>query len=83
MDFITFNRLSDKGKCFHLKNNGTYMATRKEAGCWINLYTVNGYFTEVWFQLSDNKIVFVNTFDNKDILEKYIENIDITDLVEA
>ena len=80
MDLRTFNKLSDKGKCFHIKNNGNYLATRKESGCWINLYMVNGFFAEVWFQLSDNKIVFVNAFESNQGIDKYLEMIDISDL---
>ncbi len=81
MDHRTFNKLSDKGKCFHIKNNGTYLATRKESGCWINLYAINDFFAEVWFQLTDNKIVYVSTFENITGMEKYLEKIDITDLI--
>ncbi len=80
MDFKTFNKLSDKGKCFHIKNNGSFLATRKESGCWINLYAINGFFAEVWFQLSDNKIVYVSGFDNVNSMGKYLEIIDISDL---
>lgn len=83
MDFRTFHKLSDKGKCFHIKNNGTYLATRKESGCWINLYAINDFFAEVWFQLTDNKIVHVSMFDNIVGMEKYLEKIDITDIINA
>ena len=83
MDFKTFNKLSDKGKCFHIKNTGTYLATRKESGCWINLYEVNGFFTEVWFQLTDNKIVYVSSFKSLVEVEKYLEEIDISELANA
>ena len=83
MDFRTFNQLSDKGKCFHIKNNGTYLATRKESGCWINLYAINGFFAEVWFQLTDNKIVFVSTFQDITGTERYLEKIDISDLIKV
>ena len=83
MEFRTFNKLSDKGKCFHIKNNGIYLATRKESGCWINLYSINGFFAEVWFQLTDNKIVFVSCFDNLTAIEKYLQQIDISDLINA
>ena len=83
MDFRTFNNLSDKGKCFHIKNNGTYLATRKESGCWINLYSISGFVAGVWFQLTDNKIVFVSTFQGVIGIEKYLEKIDISDLINA
>ncbi|MDN5214841.1 hypothetical protein QQ020_22365 [Fulvivirgaceae bacterium BMA12] len=83
MDYLTFNKLSDKGKCFHIKNNGTYLATRKESGCWINLYSINHFFAEVWFQLVDNKIVFVNTLEASSAMDKYLEKIDISDLIDA
>ena len=83
MDFKTFDNLSDKGKCFHIKNNGTYLATRKESACWINLYAINGFFAEVWFQLTDNKIIYVSAFQDFSGMNQYLEKIDISDLINA
>ncbi|MDN5201763.1 hypothetical protein QQ008_10330 [Fulvivirgaceae bacterium BMA10] len=80
MDIQRFNQLSEKGKSFFIKNNGTYIATRRESGCWINLYELSGFFAEVWFQLIDNKIVFISTFESLTNVDPYLEKIDIQDV---
>lgn len=60
---------------------GVFIADRMDRGDIVQLYLLNDYFVEIFYNLFDNEIITVRPFTNSHFLEAYCERIDITDLV--
>jgi len=43
----------------------------------INLYAINEFFVEVYYDQSNNKILYKKTFKQGELLDKYLERINL------
>jgi hypothetical protein len=57
--------------------HGTYLTTRQWKGHTINLYHVDKFLVEVWYNPGTNCVDEVRSFKNKKCLELYLEGINL------
>lgn len=82
MTIKEFNKLSLIEKAFYTLKKGESILTRKYFDYVIKLYAMDGYFAEIWYLPSTNKIQKVATTDNPaDIIDLYAEHIDVSNVL--
>lgn len=62
--------------------HGQFLALRQEGRCSILLYHLKEFFAEVWYEQEGYEIVLVRGFDNRRMLEPYLEAVDLAGLLE-
>jgi len=77
MDNYEFNLLSIGDQTGYTWEHGTYLAHRRETHFVINLYSVNNFFVEVWFNPEEIKINKIRSFKSRKCLEPYLDGIDL------
>ena len=60
---------------------GTFLHSRKGAGFNSNLYGVEDFYVEVHYDTERNAIVQIMPFNSPDLLQPYLEQIDLSDLL--
>jgi hypothetical protein len=60
---------------------GNFIADRMDNADIVQLYILENFFVEIFYNLFDNEIITVRPFTNVHFLEAYCEHIDISDLV--
>ncbi|MFD3002681.1 hypothetical protein ACFS7Z_20085 [Pontibacter toksunensis] len=58
-----------------------FLAIRTEIGCSVVLYHMSDFFVEVWYSPEDNQIALVHGFERRELLEPYLEMIDLAELI--
>jgi hypothetical protein len=64
-----------KGEAQYTWEHGTYLAVRKENSFAINLYSVDKFFVEVFYNPEELKINKIRSFKSKRCLEPYLDKI--------
>jgi hypothetical protein len=82
MDYYAFNCLPREERAELVWQHGRFLAIRSEFGCSVVLYHLYGFFAEVWYSPEDNQIALVHGFGSKQLLEPYLEVIDLEGLLE-
>ncbi|TWR26833.1 hypothetical protein FPZ42_07285 [Mucilaginibacter achroorhodeus] len=74
MTLLEFNALSlyDKANAVW---HGTFLADRKEKGMVIQLYSLAGFYVEVFYDQRDNKIIDLRSFTSTQKLFPYLAQI--------
>jgi hypothetical protein len=80
MDFYEFNYLTGSDRAELVWQHGSLLAIREHMGCSVILYKLPEFFTEVWYSPEDNQIVLVHGFKSSELLEPYIESINLEEL---
>ena len=75
MDNYEFNLLSTNEKAGYTWENGTFLTARQENIFSINLYHVEKFFVEVWYDPEENCVERIRSFKSKICLEPYLEKI--------
>ncbi|MDQ3290555.1 MAG: hypothetical protein M3Q05_04625 [Bacteroidota bacterium] len=60
-----------QGKLIAIRNSGAYR---------ICLYTIGKFFAEVWYRMADNEVDLVRGFKSIDLLEPYLDLVDLSNL---
>jgi hypothetical protein len=81
MDDKNFATYPLKEKVYLIFEHGNEIATRHFLYFHIKLYTLFGFFAEVWYVPSGNKIDKVETLNTDEILSLYKHEFDITELL--
>lgn len=82
MNIKEFNKLSLIEKAFYTLKKGESILARKYFDYIIKLYAMEGYFAEIWYLPSINKIQKVHTTENADeLIDLYAEHIDISNVL--
>ncbi len=76
--FLLFNR---DERANYLWEYGDFITNLKESVHSYSLYSLNGYFVETLLSNSDNSIVDIIAFKKGERLNKYIESIDLHNLL--
>jgi len=63
-------------------SQGELVVVRGSGAYRIYLYTLNRFFAEVWCRSDNNEVDLVRGFKSVDMLEPYLELIDISELTE-
>lgn len=61
--------------------NGSYVGMREYYAYRINLYTVYGFFVEVWYGMLENKITKVQIADKLIVEKLYSDKVDISSIL--
>ncbi|QMU29077.1 hypothetical protein [Adhaeribacter radiodurans] len=59
---------------------GTLIVVRGSGAYRIYLYTIGKFFAEVWCRIEDNEVDLVRGFKSLDLLEPYLELIDLSEI---
>ena len=72
-----FKRLTLHDRYALLKNEGNYIGARDLPQHFAYLYAFHGYFVEVYMIKSLNQIQWIEIQTNRDILQEYVEGLDV------
>jgi len=65
-----------------IKIHGTFLLKRKSVETYAYLFQVDGFYAEVFFNERNGNILQIKAFDNVDELEPYLEEVDISEIVQ-
>jgi hypothetical protein len=65
-----------------LVNNGVFLSKRREGDQEILLFHLGSFYAEMFFYEEFKEIGYIRCFESTDHLEPYIENIDLSALVQ-
>jgi len=82
MHFNEFLQLNETEQVELLWYNGEQIGRRKEDDYLILLYQVEGFYVEVFYHKADYVIVKYNPFTKSELLEPYLNEIDISSLLQ-
>ncbi|RDV13338.1 hypothetical protein DXT99_20175 [Pontibacter diazotrophicus] len=82
MDVYQFNCYPRDTRADLVWEHGRFLAIRTEMGCSVVLYHMSGFFVEVWYSPEDNQIALVHGFERRELLEPYLEVIDLEKPIE-
>lgn len=81
MELYEYSLLPINDRADNLWANGKFIINIKEDIFSYNLYTFFGYFIEVKLSNSDNTIADITPFRKGELLNKYLDVIDITNMI--
>jgi len=81
MELYDYNKLNLDQRAETLWKNGVFVINLREELYSYNLYTFFGYFVEVKLSNSENKIIDIRSFRKGEILNKYVDVIDINQMI--
>ena len=82
MDIYQFNFLPRDQRAELVWKRGRFLAIRSDTGCSVVLYHMPDFFAEVWYSPEDNQIALVHGFENRKLLEPYLDIINLEELME-
>lgn len=68
-----FNQMSTKEKAVYASLHGTYQTYRTLGVFVVQLFQLNDFFIEIYFNSKTNKVAWVQTFTSDRYLEPYLE----------
>lgn len=75
-----FRVMTFEKKCDVITFSGNYILQRTLADCKVFLYYAQGFFIEVFYSPSHQKVLVINAFENLSGLEPYLDKISLGDL---
>jgi hypothetical protein len=79
MTLLKFALLKKEEQINVIKQEGTFLFIRQEAGLDIILYQVAGFYAEVFFDGTNNSIR-IHSFDDTAALEAYLEQVNLSEV---
>jgi len=58
---------------------GAYLGNRMEGKVTVQLYSVSNFYAELYYDRVENSIIKIRPFNNKDLLEPYLQHFDLVD----
>jgi len=77
IEIYKFMTLDIDERVNHVWRFGTYLISREESGYIIDLYYLNNYYVEMFYNNVDNSIAEIKTFRSAMFLNPYLDQIDI------
>lgn len=81
MNIEKFNALTLPQKCYYTAKRGVYLATFNDLYLSIDLYQVENYYVEIFYEHGSTDCSMARSFTGTYELNKYIENISIEELL--
>jgi hypothetical protein len=75
VDIFEFNLMPTNDQAAYTWEFGTYLASRSWKNHSINLYHVDKFFVEVWYDPGMNHVDKIRSFKSRNCLEPYLESI--------
>ena len=82
MTLTHFNKLSTEQQQKAVLINGVFLAERKDPPLRMMLYDMGNFYVEVFFLSRYNKVAWFSGFKTTKKLEAYLQEIDITPILE-
>lgn len=78
--YTEFNTLSPDKQIQILETNGVVLAVKEFSCTLVELYAVSDFYAELRYNTIHGVFVGINTFDTREKLQTYLNDIDIKDL---
>lgn len=72
-----FNRLKLAERYELLTEEGRFVASRFFEGFNVHLFTLFGFYVEMWQRISISNVVYIEVVNNDETLKLYLGNIDL------
>jgi len=76
-----FRTMPFEKKCDIITFSANYLMQRSLADCKVFLYYSGGFFIEVFYSPTHQKVLMINAFDNSVGLKPYLDTISLDDLI--
>lgn len=70
-----FRKLSLQQRFQRLKQDGIYVASRVSTGYNVHLFTLDGFYVEMWRPLGLGYIRWIEVQKNEKVLEEYLDHL--------
>ncbi|HUR09838.1 MAG TPA: hypothetical protein VM012_00630 [Flavitalea sp.] len=81
MTIFEFRKRSIRQQAAILYKHGVYIGKRSEDGKIMLLYQLNAYYVELFYNEYRKHIHWIGCFESTDLLDPYLENMNVADLV--
>ena len=82
MEFEVFNRLPKEKQHKLVAKEGVMLRERRTPNFIIFLYGLEGFYVELFFHRNSGTFATIKSFDNMDELSPYLEEIDVSQLIQ-
>ena len=76
-----FSQLEYIDKFHILWEEGVFLSNYQGERHSVNLFGLDGFYVEVYYNNFKDEILYINTFENTDLLDKYLEDISINEIL--
>ena len=76
-----FNELTLDEKAWYLWHGATFLHVYEKSKYRVNLFHLNDYYIELWYHMEGNKVDSIKAFKSADLLEPFLQNIHIDNLL--
>lgn len=83
MDIFDFHDMTSDVRAEAVWVHGTFLAIRSVNDHYVALYHMKSFYVEVWYSPAENKIEYTVGFRSEELLEPYLQMIDISEAVPA
>ncbi len=82
MTLHQFNKMDKKAQRTCLLMEGNFLDERQTLRHDVMLYELDGFYTEAYFLKNTNKLAFLKTFTDTSLLDPYLEQINLQELLQ-
>lgn len=75
-----FNLLDFDEKAWHVWHHATFLIVRQNKTYRINLYHLNDYYIQLWYNVKQNRIEKIAATDSKNVIAPYLKLIQVDHL---
>lgn len=83
MTLHTFLLHDHEQRAAFVRVKGAFLALRKSGAYTICLFSIDTFFAEVWYRLADQEVEMVRAFKSLELLEPYLEMVELSELVQS
>jgi len=76
-----FNVLNFDEKAWHVWHHANFLMVRQNSYYRVNLYYMNGYYIQLWYHVKRNRIAKIAATTSSRIVDAYLPNISIDELI--
>ena len=72
-----FAKLSTVRQLQILKCDGTFLANRMFTGYIVSLFSLHGFYVEMWKRVGLSSVDYIEVVREQSILDRYLDNLDV------
>lgn len=72
-----FKKLPLEERYSQVKSRGDFVASRYHLGFHVHLFTLDGFFVEVWQRIGFDSIQWIEVVNSDSTINSYLDNIDL------
>ena len=73
----TFNQMNFDEKAWHVWHTATFLIVRQSKHLRINIYHMNGYYIQLFYHVTRNKIERISATPSHTVIDNYLEMIEL------